>query len=253
MEDDGLQTDVMRFMAIIAFCLVAVLALVRDAQPAPEAASTAAPAPPPPSEEPTVTEAAPVASVAEADPKPRRLPAPELRPVVQSEPAAEEAKPPETIFNPTPPPAVAETPLPTLKRAPFKQAPLKRAPDDIAQRSPTDAEDPDPLTLRFASDSAFLHLIRTGGVRVYAWHNDAAYVLDRGFTFRAADAPATVHELATVPRRVALAFPETHEKVRWGVRLPPEVSRSVRDLAQQYTTGQLVIGRGQEVKHVPSA
>ena len=29
-EDDGLQTDVMRFMAIIAFCLVAVLALVRD-------------------------------------------------------------------------------------------------------------------------------------------------------------------------------------------------------------------------------
>ena len=30
MEDDGLQTDVMRFMAIIAFCLVAVLALVKD-------------------------------------------------------------------------------------------------------------------------------------------------------------------------------------------------------------------------------
>ena len=29
-EDDGLQTDVMRFMAIIAFCLVAVLALVKD-------------------------------------------------------------------------------------------------------------------------------------------------------------------------------------------------------------------------------
>ncbi len=36
-EDDGLQTDVMRFMAIIAFCLVAILALVRQVEP--EAAS----------------------------------------------------------------------------------------------------------------------------------------------------------------------------------------------------------------------
>jgi len=32
-EDDGLQSDVMRFMAIIAFCLVAILALVREAEP----------------------------------------------------------------------------------------------------------------------------------------------------------------------------------------------------------------------------
>jgi hypothetical protein len=33
-DGDGLQTDVMRFMAIIAFCLIAVLALVKNAEPA---------------------------------------------------------------------------------------------------------------------------------------------------------------------------------------------------------------------------
>jgi hypothetical protein len=32
-DSESLQADVMRFMAIIAFCLIAVLALVRDAEP----------------------------------------------------------------------------------------------------------------------------------------------------------------------------------------------------------------------------
>ena len=43
-EDDGLQADVMRFMAIIAFCLVAIMALARNAVPL-DAETTAVQAP----------------------------------------------------------------------------------------------------------------------------------------------------------------------------------------------------------------
>ena len=43
-DDDGLQADVMRFMAIIAFCLVAIMALARNAVPL-DAETTAVQAP----------------------------------------------------------------------------------------------------------------------------------------------------------------------------------------------------------------
>ena len=33
LDSDGLQADVMRFMAIIAFCLIAILALVKQLEP----------------------------------------------------------------------------------------------------------------------------------------------------------------------------------------------------------------------------
>ncbi|NIP15191.1 MAG: hypothetical protein GWM88_10915 [Pseudomonadales bacterium] len=67
-EGDGLQTDVMRFMAIIAFCLIAVLALVRNAQPAGLQTTQIAE----PAEVPVpVAEPRPTPSPARLQPKPR--------------------------------------------------------------------------------------------------------------------------------------------------------------------------------------
>ncbi len=82
-EDDGLQTDVMRFMAIIAFCLVAVLALVKDVaveQPAPS------PAPPEPQPQPqAVVEPAP-ATPARAEPEPEVVSVPIFPPAADTPP-----------------------------------------------------------------------------------------------------------------------------------------------------------------------
>lgn len=70
-----LQADVMRFMAIIAFCLIAILALVRNADPAPVREA----------EEP-LTRPMP--------PKPMPAPKPAASPVQAEEPAPTPATPP---------------------------------------------------------------------------------------------------------------------------------------------------------------
>jgi hypothetical protein len=83
-DDDGLQADVMRFMAIIAFCLIAVMALAREAGPLAAPPVAVAPGPTP-------------------EPAPRSQPAaPEPAPPAPAPPAAEPV--PEPDPAPTPPP-----------------------------------------------------------------------------------------------------------------------------------------------------
>ena len=66
-DGEGLQADVMRFMAIIAFCLVAIMALVRDVSP-PTAETT---------------------SVPETVPAPKAIPVPTVIPVPKAVPIPE--------------------------------------------------------------------------------------------------------------------------------------------------------------------
>jgi hypothetical protein len=202
MEDDGLQTDVMRFMAIIAFCLVAVLALVKDVAVEQPAANPAPPEPQP----------VPQAAVEPAPPTP-----------VMSEPA------PRTVAVPLSPPAL-ETP-----------------PSERAAEQPKQSRG---LTLRFASDADFIDLIRRGEVRVYAFAGDQYRLLDRGFVFRNAQTPAAYHELESVPRRVEAALGDTLPGSGWAVRLPERTSSDIRRLADEHTSGQLVIDRSGGVRHV---
>lgn len=222
MEDDGLQTDVMRFMAIIAFCLVAVLALVKDVAVEQPAAS---PTPPEPRPEPVSTvEVAPVESA------PQELePPPELEPVPVREPM----------------PAPASMPAPDPIPEPAIETPPPAEPIQHSQPGPG-------LTLRFASDADFVDLVRRGEVRVYAFAGDAYRVLDRAFVFRPAQPPATYHELESVPRRVEAALGDTLPGNGWAVRLPSRTSTDIRRLAEEFDAGQLVIDRTGGVRHVAS-
>ena len=82
MDSDALQADVMRFMAIIAFCLIAVLALVQQIEPVEEAAEVRAIAgPPAEADEPVVHPLEPLPQrVTELKPKPQV----KARPVVEA-------------------------------------------------------------------------------------------------------------------------------------------------------------------------
>ena len=204
-EDDGLQTDVMRFMAIIAFCLVAVLALVKDvSQNVAQDVRTEVlvDAPPPPPARPVKVKPAPVRT---PDLEPRVEVAQPVAPEV-SEPA------PEPV---APAPAVPET----------------------------------GLVLRFASDADFLQLVRSGKVRLFALQPEGQLVLDRGFTFRDAQAPGEVHELETVPARVRAALPDLAATPRWAVRLPRRTREDIQRLADRHASGQLIIDRTGGVRH----
>ena len=229
-DDDGLQTDVMRFMAIIAFCLVAVLALVKDLPAAEQ---------PSPAEE----------KREQADPKSEPI-APQVVEAPAAKPELELVKPP--IAKPTA--KIVAAPAPEA----VKPAPVAKTIEPQPAAEPTTEPTPIPaatdneagLTLRFASDADFIDLIRRGKVRVYAYNTNSFHVLDRDFVFRAAEPPKTFHELETVPVRVRAALTSAMNGNRWGVRLPRNTQHSIQQLANRHTSGQLVIDRTGGVCHV---
>ncbi len=232
-DDDGLQTDVMRFMAIIAFCLVAVLALVKDL---------------PPTEQPSPAEEKRVQAEQKNEPvAPQVVEAPAAKPEVKL------VMPP--IAKPTAKIVAAPAPE-AVKPAPVaKTVEPQPAADPITEPTPipTASDDEEGLTLRFASDADFIDLIRRGKVRVYAYNANNFHVLDRGFVFRPAQPPKTFHELETVPARVRAALTSAMNDNRWGVRLPSNTQQSIQQLANRHTSGQLVIDRTGGVRHVQSS
>ncbi len=217
-EDDGLQTDVMRFMAIIAFCLVAVLALVRDMDvtetPAAETSKNAA------TTEPEAAEPETQQPVVEVVMETQDLPAP-MAALVEPAPAP-----------PTPPKEIEVT---------------IAAPKPAPNSTPEDQG----LSLRFESDAAFINLIRKGKVRVYAFQKNQFLMLDRGFAFHRASPPQSIHELETVPSRVRAALAGKLISNQWGVRLPKPTAASIQQLADRFQSGQLVIDQTGAVRHVP--
>ena len=122
MDTEGLQTDVMRFLAIIALCLVAILALVQRAQPPLENAQTPV--------VPVVDE--PVAQVVAV---PQPVPEPVQPPIQVKE--ALPAKPAKRV--------VREQPVVVAQRQPAAAALPAPAPAPQVPQPETPAADPDPL------------------------------------------------------------------------------------------------------------
>jgi hypothetical protein len=198
MDSDGtaeLQTDVMRFMAILAFCLVAIFALVQaiPSETRPEPADRSAPK--------TATATTP-----------------------ETPPAAKHSDAP----APVPDPPRAAEPL-TISAPP-------------AARSAAQSDEAG-FALRFESDDALKALVARSDVGLYAMRGDEAMRLHiaRGrIEFWAASMPTAFHEMetATVPADVVTAHARVsdgRDAVRWGVTLPPRLSR---DIDQRLATGQ---------------
>lgn len=215
-----LQTDVMRFMAILSLCLVAIFALVQSIPAGPAAV--------PP--ERTSGAAAPPAAVAPA--------------VTRDDDAGHSPPPPAPApVSPagTPEPAAAaERPMPSERATPADDATTPRsepAPDDQG------------FTLRFDSDTALEALVAQGEIGLYALGESETrrLAIERGrLGFWQASRPTRFHEMdaATVPDRVvaALRGTGTRDAVRWGVTLPARLTRDLDGFLTRHTGGDLVIG-----------
>ena len=234
-----LQTDVMRFMAIISLCLVAIFALVQSIPLTPVVESVPEPA---------------------AEPVAELPPAPE--PDVQEEPIVltrpEVAKP-----TPKPEPVVLERPrpLPPSQRTTVRPAEAA-SPADAVQPKATASTDSAPapvsapedvqkgFTLRFESDRALTRLVEQDVVGLYAISDNQTLRMDvtgSQYSFWSASAPARYHEMdaGTVPETVMAAFRRRNSSpvaARWGVSLPANMSRSLNEYLETHEGGALVIG-----------
>lgn len=225
-----LQTDVMRFMAIISLCLVAIFALVQSVPIAPPAVPevTAAQTPTP----------QPVAStVPEAAPKP-------------------EPKPEPDITLQTPATTVSLTRPKWTPKYPITPAAIEVAAEPATEAIPTPIEAQEGFTLRFESDTALTRLVAAGQVGVYAIANDAARrmtVSESRISFWDASVPNSFHEMevSTVPRPVIDALARSGvdtREVSWGVTLPGKLRSQLDGLMQQHTGGSLLIGINGQIR-----
>jgi len=245
-----LQTDIMRFMAILSLCLVAIFALVQsipltpiqtppaDPEPAvPDSADVVneAPAPgvvEPLVVEPLVVEPVVVESVTEAAPTTAVEPA--------TEPAAERIMLTRPKWVPKTRPSVA-TPIPEV---------VPPTPHETA----TEAE-PIGFTLRFESDAALMRAVAASKVGLYAIDAGRAKrmtVSDSRISFWDASTPNTFHEMerTTVPATVLDALARTGavgQDISWGVTLPGKMKSRLDALMQSHSGGSLIIGASGDI------
>ena len=243
-ESAELQTDVMRFMAILAFCLVAIFAIVQSipATPAPltdgaVAATAPAPATPVPPDAPI---ARPIAEPPPAPVKPIVLQRP--KPVV-----AQQRDEPVRLRRAVPKPR-DRAPAPIEVTRPAARAPqpatVVAAPDAPA-RVPAPPVDQG-LSLRFESDAVLRSLVARGLVDLYAISGNTFYrmnVADAGVRFQPGAAPSQYHEMiaGTVPGEVRRSFSAPGSQVTWGVTLPAATSQQLARFVRTNYSGSLVI------------
>ena len=242
-DTESLQTDVMRFMAIIGFCLIAILALVRNVEPTQAAASSGAPAQP--------------VELFTPEPAPAAAPAIELAQVVAAIPSPVVNIPAGAI------PAEEPSPESEIKSAPEPEprpaAEIPSAPEPVSEpvSEPEATEEPG-LILRFASDGDFLRLIARGDITVYAFRDSDVLSLDESYRFLDSRSPGQVYELlrASIPDHIIAALRQERTEFRnfrWGIALPVRISHQIEQYLATVKHGQLIINRFGEVRHVAAS
>jgi hypothetical protein len=202
-----LQTDVMRFMAILALCLVAIFALVQSIP-----VNTVAP------EIPAADVPAAVAT-----PEPAPVPAPE--PVTVPDPV------PVTVPDPVPEPEVLESVVATPPK------PAMPKPDrGFTLKFETDLA----LTRLVARNEVGLYAI--GPEKSLRMNVNRGRL-----SFWPASIPNEFHEMdaATVPEDVVLALRRSmglqNESIKWGVTLPPDMQDQLTLFMNTAESGALLI------------
>jgi len=231
-----LQTDVMRFMAIISLCLVAIFALVQSL-PAP----TPTPTPPSP----------PVRAVPDVPPPVVRTksdtpPPPEPRPAPVPFPEAAPVQvrlPPAAVYE-----AVVDTPTPPVEK-PLLASPAPPVPAPAPAAVVTEEPPEEGFTLRFESDQALTRLVARNEIGLYAIQPGKAMRMsvNRGtVSFWPAGSPGQIHEMdeSTVPPSVITALRRSGAagRLKWGVTLPAKLTRDLNRFLNEHTGGALVIG-----------
>ncbi len=216
-----LQTDVMRFMAILSLCLVAIFALVQslpiEAQQSSEPATVA-------TETSAVGESARTEEILQIEESPR----------IEKTEAAK-----------APTEAVKSVALTRPKWVSTFKSEEQPAP----QTPPMPKQEEKGFTLRFESDLALTRLVATGQIGFYAIDAGRAQrmtISDSRISFWDASTPNAFHEMeaTTVPRPVLEALVRTGTNasgVAWGVTLPGKLRTQLDTLMQKNSGGDLII------------
>jgi len=243
-DNESLQADVMRFMAIIAFCLIAILALVKEVEPPIPAAEQQPKTPPAPSAEP---------SLAKDTVKTKQLTPPPAwqAPIRKPTAAAVQTAPTEKATPEQPRLAVSAVTL-----AEPAQADAAQTESSSPEQSETAEEG---LSLRFASPGDFLRLIARGDIKVYAFNNLGDVLgLNLSYEFLSAHTPGKVYELLpqTIPSLIVDSLVRSRrergddDSFTWGITLPQAIEAKIAVYLASAESGQLVIDRYGEVHHV---
>ena len=218
-----LQTDVMRFMAILSLCLVAIFALVQSMPMVPPVEAVAEPV------IDTSAQATPAATVDSiAVPEAEPIPEPEV--VILTRPKWVPRVQPVTV--------------------PLAEAIVAPAAIVTAEPVAASAQGPQGFTLRFESDAALTRLVAASQVGVYAIEGDRARrmtVSESRISFWDASVPRSFHEMevSTVPMPVVDALARSGAdagSIRWGVTLPGKLKKQLDELMRENRGGSLVIG-----------
>lgn len=227
MDADGggaaeLQTDVMRFMAIISMCLVAIFALVQSI--------------------PLDVVAEPVVTQSET---PEPVPAPESP--AEPEPAISLTR--STPTKPEKPIEQVALQRPALK--PVQKAAADAPAGNTAPPAPSaPAEAKKGFSLRFVSDQALTSLVARDVVGLYAiapGKTQRMNVASGDISFWTASTPNRVHEMdvSTVPSVVLAAYRRNSAapgtEIKWGVSLPASMSERLNQFLSKHQGGSLVI------------
>ena len=223
-----LQTDVMRFMAILSLCLVAIFALVQSMPVTP-----------------TVVPVLETKIEAVAEPAP--VPDVETKVEPAPEPETVEAPKPVTLTRPK------WVPKYEPQSTPVDSTPIEATP---AVEVAAVVEEPEGFTLRFESDTALTRLVSASQVGVYAIEGERARrmtVSESRISFWDASLPNSFHEMdaSTVPSPVLDALSRTGVdtgSVSWGVTLPGKLKDQLNGLMQENRGGSLVIGTSGNIR-----
>jgi hypothetical protein len=224
----GLEADVMRFMAIIPFCLIAMMALVKDVEPQIEKESE------------SITHEKPeVAARAEASPA--RQPEPEPDPGLQPAPVKQ----------------IAATKVVAQKEpvspVPYMKPPISRP---TTTKTPLAAVAvPEPLTFRFESDKTFLHLISTDRLQLYAHTGEGFLAMDDRFNIIESRPSGELFEVTaqSIPAKIKSIFNRINTSPVYLVALPVETRRDLNNFlgarGENSTSGVLIIHRNGRISH----
>ena len=224
-----LQTDIMRFMAILSMCLLAIFALVQSIPLAPVQQSRQSPEPALVGTPDTVVETAqaPVETTVVESPQAER-------PVVLTRPK----------WVPTTQPVVKEALQKVAEQAAEVRTPPAPVPAPVAEPSQEVG-----FTLRFASDAALMRAVAAQHVGLYAIEQGRARrmtVSESRISFWDASMPNTFHEMeaGTVPLAVLEALGRSGAEpaeVSWGVTLPGKMKTQLDTLLHAHRGGSLII------------
>lgn len=220
LDNDGLQADVMRFLAIIAFCLIAVMALVPELPPQPASVPT-------PEQVPEkIAETVPVETE------------PQLVAVIQPEPKAAE-------------PVLAAKPTPKISKP--------EPPREVNITSPEPVQPPvtpAPLSLRFQSEQDFLSLLGSGRITLYAKTANTFVQLNRDFSVSPVSLSGELFELlpSSLPTKILKVMQRQNAADLFLVALPTSTAKQIATLSQRHHNqgGSLLINHEGNVNHETS-